>query len=125
MQKLPPDWGGSRWNCPVEDRLLTGTYAVALQRDRAVDFARFCVTADRLLREHQLTIDRNIKDPTLAGNQRPRTDKRFQFAVAENFVRQPDGAFGVVSGCAVFDTNFEQAKLHHSLPLLHSSTPQL
>lgn len=92
--------------------MLTPPHLVQLGDDSGAHFARFGMTPQRLLREHQFPVDHHLELAAARRNQPPRPDKRLKLSVSQNFVRQTDGARGVVSGRAVFNTHVNQRVLH-------------
>lgn len=89
--------------------------------DQGADFTRLGMTSERLFGEDHVSIDRDLKDAAFAGNQTPRAHVDFNFPFVQEFVRQPDGARGVVSSRAVFKGDVHQSKLHeHSFPVVES-----
>ena len=75
-----------------------GTEAVAEQRR---DLTGLGVTAERLLREHELAVERHFEHAAARRDQLQRRDVRRP--TLEYFVRQPDGTGCVVSDAAELD----------------------
>lgn len=75
--------------------------------DQGVDFACFGVASQPFLGKHQFAVDHQIKDTAFAGQQAQGADKWFDGFVFQQFVRQTDGAGGIVSSRAVFKRDVE------------------
>lgn len=78
-------------------------------------FARFSVTPNSLFGEDQLTVDDDFKEATARWNEPPGRDVIFKLAFVQNFCRQTDSTFGVVSGRAVGDADVQNGVIHRSL----------
>ena len=78
--------------------LHLGTQTVAEQRG---DLTGLGVTTERLLREHELVVERHFEHAAARRNQLQRRDVRRP--TLEYFVRQPDGTGCVVSDAAELD----------------------
>lgn len=79
----------------------------ALQKDAngCLNFAWFGMAPYRFFGEDQLSIDHDVKDTAAGRDEPPRCYVVLQLPLVQNFVRQTDGALGVVSGTAVLDAD--------------------
>lgn len=77
-----------------------------------IDFARFGVAAYSLLGEDEFAIDDDFEDAAAGRDKPPRGNVIFEFAFVQNFCRQTDSAFGVVSGRAVGDADVQNGVIH-------------
>src|SRR5688500_3996156 len=66
--------------------------------DKRAHFARLGVPSQCPLGKDQLAVHHDLENAARTRNQTPRTDERFDLALAQNFRRQTDGAVGIVSG---------------------------
>lgn len=104
--------------------MLTATHFVQLGDNRRPYLARFSVASQCLFRKHQFTVYDDFKLAATRGNQTPGSDIRLKLSFTQNFLRQTDGARGVVSSRAVFNTDLKQRVLHllFSLLILNKAT---
>ena len=72
----------------------------------------FGMTPHSLFGKHQFTIYSDFKTTAAGRHERPTAHECFDFTFTQNFVRQTDGAAGVVSNRAVFNLNFKYCELH-------------
>lgn len=77
-----------------------------LVHQQRTNLALFSMPSERFLGVEQLAVDFKLEPAATAGNHRPAGDQNFQTAVIQNFVHQPDGAWGIVSGPAVSQRDF-------------------
>jgi hypothetical protein len=70
------------------------------------------MTPQCFLGKYQFTVNGDFKNATFAGDHLPRPDKYLDLTHIQNFVRQTDGARGMVSNCTVFNRNIHDPVLH-------------
>lgn len=70
------------------------------------------MTPQFFLGEDQLTVERQLEFASAGGEQIPGAHEGFNLSILQDFVRQTDGARGVVSNRAVFKLNIQQSVLH-------------
>lgn len=71
-------------------------------QDGCPDFTRLGMAAQSLFGEYFVAVDCDLEGSTGAGGHRPGANEIFNFAFTQNFVRQTDGAWRIVSSRAVF-----------------------
>lgn len=81
-------------------------------QDGCANFAGFSMTTNGLFGKYQFTIHRDFKSTAAGRNHGPATDKNFDFALTQNFVRQTDGTAGMMSNRAVFNLDVQKCELH-------------
>lgn len=80
--------------------------------DGGADFARLSMAFERFFGEDQFAIDGDFKDTTHPRNQFPGSDEILNGSFFQDFVRQTDGAWGIISSGTVVYRNAKQRLLH-------------
>lgn len=86
-------------------------------KDLATYFTRFGMALELLLGKDQLAIDRNLKYTAGSGDQFPAFHEIFDCAFFQNFFRQTDGTWCVISSGTIVDSDVHQSILHRFAPL--------
>ncbi len=80
------------------------------------------MAVERFLGKDQLAVDRDLKNAAFGWDHFPGTDKLLDVPFLQDFSRQTDGAFGVVSNRTVFENDVEEGILHQRLLSAHTAT---
>jgi hypothetical protein len=74
------------------------------------------MAAQSLFGKDQFAVNRHFKLAAARWDQPPRTHKDFDFTFTQNFVRQTDGAWSVISNRTIFNLNIQERELHDFRP---------
>lgn len=98
------------------------TQCVQHFHDGCAYFAVFCMTTNSLLREDNFIIDGDFKYTARTWNHCPAFYKVFNGTFTQNFVRQTDGSWGVVSRCTISNGDVHESVLHRNMSFLRMFT---
>lgn len=80
--------------------------------DGGAHFTGFGMAFERLFGEDQFIVDGDFKNAAHPGNQFPGSDEVFNGSFFQDFVRQTDGARGIISSSAVVYRDAKKCLLH-------------
>lgn len=86
--------------------------------DGGAHFAGLGMAFERFFGEDQFAIDGDFKDATHPRNQFPGSDEILNGSFFQDFVRQTDGARGIISSSAVVYRDAKKCLLHRDTLLL-------